>query len=419
MCLISSSVSQTAPDLAIFGLYKTWTQPQRHDAQTQATWFSKAWTDTITQIGSPLTSESSIRTPYCYDKAALQNPAHKFYTPPAYTPPFTSADNFPFATWGDSGSCQRATDGRFDAEGDTGSYLYLIDNGLRSYDHPSWGSFAGRFGPSDPNRPNEYRDVKERTGSPNAGGSGYTPVVGDVPPAGSTVLPKNWTFSRWVPDIQAEYSVHAQWSVTDKYADANHYPKSGVTSGLDVPVVAGRTVSLSGVAYDPDGDNLAYKWWRYADVDTLAGTGTIDVANTKNATFTVPADAKTGDTIHLIFEVSDSPSNPTYTSLKTYKRVVLTVVSYDELSAAVQKWAHDGQLSTEFAENLLAFVDKAREQTAAGNIQPADSALRAFLNHIGNASSKRASAEAKADLVALATTAQGVLREAGGIPADR
>ncbi|MEU0558995.1 nucleoside hydrolase-like domain-containing protein [Dactylosporangium sp. NPDC006015] len=402
-----------------FGLYKTWTQPQRHDAQTQATWFSKAWTDTITQIGSPLTSESSIRTPYCYDKAALQNPAHKFYTPPAYTPPFTSADNFPFATWGDSGSCQRATDGRFDAEGDTGSYLYLIDNGLRSYDHPSWGSFAGRFGPSDPNRPNEYRDVKERTGSPNAGGSGYTPVVGDVPPAGSTVLPKNWTFSRWVPDIQAEYSVHAQWSVTDKYADANHYPKSGVTSGLDVPVVAGRTVNLSGVAYDPDGDNLAYKWWRYADVDTLTGTGTIDVANTKNATFTVPADARTGDTIHLIFEVSDSPSNPTYTSLKTYKRVVLTVVSYDELSAAVQKWTHDGQLSTEFAENLLAFVDKAREQTAARNIQPADSALRAFLNHIGNASSKRASAEAKADLVALATTAQGVLREAGGIPADR
>ncbi|MEU6731524.1 nucleoside hydrolase-like domain-containing protein [Nonomuraea wenchangensis] len=402
-----------------FGLYRTWTQPQRHDAQTQATWFGKAWTDTIAQIGSPLTSESLIRTPYCLDNANIQNPAHKFYTPPVYSPPFTPADDFPFATWGDSGSCQRATDGRFDAEGDTGSFLYLVDNGLRSYDHPSWGGLAGRFGLSDPDRPNEYRDVKERAGSPNAGGSGYTPVEVDVPPAGSTVLPKNWTFSRWVPDIQAAYSVHAQWSVTGRYQDANHHPKSGVTSGLDVPVVPGRTVNLKGVAYDPDGDRLTYKWWRYADVDTLAGTGTIDLANKKDATFTIPADAKTGDTVHLIFEVSDSPGNQPYTSLKTYKRVVLTVVSYDDLSTAVQKWADDGQLSASLARKLRAFVDEAREQTSAGNVQSADGALRAFLHHIGNANSRRASAEAKAALVNLATTLRSVLREGGGIPADR
>jgi Protein of unknown function (DUF1593) len=309
-----------------FGLYRTWTQLQRHDAQTQATWFRKVWTDTITQIGSPLTSESLIRTPYCMDNANLQNPTHKFYTPPVYNPPFTPADNFPFSTWGDSGSCNTQTNGNFDAEGDTGSYLYLIDNGLRSYDNPSWGNWAGRFGLSDPSRPNEYRDVKERTGSPGAGGAGYTPVEVDVPPAGSTVLPKNWTFSRWVPDIQAAYSVHAQWSVADKYEDANHYPRSGVMKRLDRRVVAGKTVKLNGVAYDPDGDDLSYRWWRYADADTHADAGTIEVTATRDATFMVPADAKAGDTFHLIFEVSDSPSNTTYTSLKTYKRVVLTVV---------------------------------------------------------------------------------------------
>ncbi|PZG17584.1 hypothetical protein C1J01_17680 [Nonomuraea aridisoli] len=154
-------------------------------------------------------------------------------------------------------------------------------------------------------------------------------------------------------------------------------------------------------------------------MDTLAGAGTIDLANEKDATFTNPADAKTGDTVHLIFEVSDSPSNPMYTSLKTYKRVVLTVVSYADLSTAVQKWADDGHLSANLAKRLLAFVDKAREQTAAGKVQSADSALRAFLNHISNADSKRVSAEAKAALAALATTLQSALREGGGIPADR
>ncbi|MCP2357130.1 hypothetical protein HD597_004150 [Nonomuraea thailandensis] len=178
----------------------------------------------------------------------------------------------------------------------------------------------------------------------------------------------------------------------------------------------GRTVNLNGVADDPDGDRLTYKWWwRYADVDTLAGTGTIDLANTRDAT----ADARTGDTIHLIFEVSDSPSNPTYTRLKTYRRVVLTVVSYADLSTAVQKWADDGQLSATLVRRLHAFVDKAREQTTAGKVQPTDAALREFLSRIGNADPKRASAEAKAELVALATTLRNVPREGGGIPAGR
>ena len=402
-----------------FGLYRTWTQPQRHGAQTQSTWFSKAWTDTITQVGSPLTAESLIRTPYCFDNANLQNPANKFYTPPVYRKPFTPADEFPFATWGDSGSCQRATDARFDAEGDTGSYLYAVDNGLRSYEHPSWGNLAGRFGPSDPTRPNEYRDVKERTGSPAAGGSGYTPVEVDVPPAGSTVLPKNWAFSRWVPDIQAEYSVRAQWSVSPRYEDANHHPKSGVTSGLDIAVLPGRTVKLNGAAYDPDGDELSFRWWRYADVDTLAGTGTIEVAGAKDATFTVPVDARTGDTIHLIFEVSDSPSNPGYTSLKTYKRVVLTVVSYTALSAAVSRWADGGQLSARLADRLSELVDKSREQTAAGNVRAADGTLRSFLRAIGHARPPQASASARAALIDAATSVRGALRTAGGVPAGR
>jgi hypothetical protein len=105
--------------------------------------------------------------------------------------------------------------------------------------------------------------------------------------------------------------------------------------GLDRRVVAGQSIDLNGVAYDPDGDTLAYKWWRYADADTHPDTGTIDVAATKDTSYTVPANAKPGETIHLIFQVSDAPSRTTYTGLKVYKRLVLTVVSAVDQTAPV------------------------------------------------------------------------------------
>jgi len=307
-----------------FNFYATWTQTQRHTTATQETWFRKTWTDTIVNIGSPLTSESLIRYPFDLSNASIQQPTHKFYTEPVYNLPLTETDNFPFSTWGDSGSRNTSTNGYFYAEGDTPSYLCLVDNGLRNAEDPSWGGWGGRFVKANPDRPNEYRDVTG-SGNQNNGGSSYTPVAVDVPPVNSTVLPKNWTFSRWIPDIQADYSVHAQWSVKDKYEDSNHHPKAGVMNGLDITAAAGSTVNLNGIAYDPDGDELNYKWWRYADADTHADTGTIELSDTKDAMFTVPEDAQIGDTIHLIFEVSDSESNTLYTSLKNYKRVILTV----------------------------------------------------------------------------------------------
>lgn len=293
-----------------FSFYRMWTQPQRHSQKTQDTWFKDAWGDTILGIGSPLTNEALMQVPFNLSNSEIQNPDNKFYTEPVYDASHgqSEADNFPFETWGDSQSRNSKDTHYFEAEGDSPSYFFIMDNGLRSYEDPSWGSWAGRFEKAKPDRPNEYEDVSE-----------------DTVPEGSTVTPANYTFSRWVPDIQAEYSAHAKWSVTSNYKYANHHPKAAVMNGLDLEVTAGETIHLDGVAYDPDGDELTYKWWRYADADTHKDVGTIYIADTEDTDYTVPADAKVGDTIHLIFEVSDSKDNDLYTSLKNYKRVILTV----------------------------------------------------------------------------------------------
>lgn len=148
----------------------------RHSAKTKDTWLRKSWGDTILNIGSPLTNEAMLDVPFDLSNRAITTPEHEeeqtswwgtqkvtvkhnFYSAPEYDESHgqKESDNFPFDTWGD-GRARTSNTGEFLAEGDTPSYFFLINNGLRSYEDPSWGGWAGRFGKADENRPNEYRE---------------------------------------------------------------------------------------------------------------------------------------------------------------------------------------------------------------------------------------------------------------------
>ena len=84
----------------------------------------------------------------------------------------------------------------------------------------------------------------------------------------------------------------------------------------------GRSVTLdAGRTTDPDGDRLTFRWWQYAEADSYAGEVAITNADKAEATFVVPADAKTGDTLQFICEVTDN-GTPTLTH---YARVFVTV----------------------------------------------------------------------------------------------
>jgi hypothetical protein len=80
-----------------------------------------------------------------------------------------------------------------------------------------------------------------------------------------------------------------------------------------------KNVKLSGKATDPDGDALTYHWWQYEEVDTYKGKITLQNAHTANASFKMPSDAKKGETIHLIFAVTDSGKF----KMTRYQRVIV------------------------------------------------------------------------------------------------
>ena len=134
--------------------------------------------------------------------------------------------------------------------------------------------------------------------------------------------PEDHTFPNMAPERNLSEAARMKWSVTPKYADANHYP---VLKGpFDLKAKAGETVTINAKASDPDGDNLTLQWW-YFPVGTYVLTNNaplaVDSPNTAKTTFTVPADAKPGDTIHLVLQAQDD-GDPVLTY---YLRTVITV----------------------------------------------------------------------------------------------
>jgi hypothetical protein len=185
----------------------------------------------------------------------------------------------------------------FISEGDSPAYMYLFDfNGLRSSEDPTYGGWGGRF-------------------APNATGWIDTTDVNTFTGVADRAFPQ----TRWVADLQNDFAARADWGVTPRYRDANHNPRAFVREGVDLSARPGQVVKLHGRGADPDGDKLSYRWWQYTDADTYPGS--VSITGGATASFTVPADAVRGQTIHLVFEVTDGGTP----ALKHYQRVIVTV----------------------------------------------------------------------------------------------
>nr|MCR4766058.1 hypothetical protein [Bacteroidaceae bacterium] len=82
----------------------------------------------------------------------------------------------------------------------------------------------------------------------------------------------------------------------------------------------GEQVKVKAEVADPDGDEVELNWW-IMKVGTYEGEVTIDSVNTAETSLTIPADAKSGDTIHLLLKARDKGTP----ALTRYLRTVITV----------------------------------------------------------------------------------------------
>lgn len=120
-----------------------------------------------------------------------------------------------------------------------------------------------------------------------------------------------------------ELAARADWAISEP-KDCNHAPI--IAKGqLDYTAAPGQTVSLSGSAKDPDGDKLTAKWYVPAASCTYKDGKAegLAVSSEKGwkTSFTVPADAKSGDTLVVNLEVRDNAERP----MTRFAQYVITV----------------------------------------------------------------------------------------------
>lgn len=205
-------------------------------------------------------------------------------------------------------------------EGDSPSFMFLINNGLNNPDHPNWGGWGGRYEFYHPRTEKWFLEPETRPLWTNADDE----VFGFD---GRWHTTNHATIWRWREAYQHDFEARMDWSIKP-YDKANHPPVAKLNHAEYLDAKSGERVELSAEgSTDPDGDNLSYKWFFYEEPGTFtlgtARTGDpvkINDANMANAWFTAPKKGRMG-TMHFIVAVTDHGTP----ALTRYKRVIVNI----------------------------------------------------------------------------------------------
>ena len=199
--------------------------------------------------------------------------------------------------------------GEFLGEGDTATFFNMLDNGLRGYRDDSFGGWGGYLVRDQAAYDAEMRRMMQAFA--NGGG-----MAGGAPARHPPQSP-----SPFVAAAMRDYQARFIWATTPKYKDANHNPRIAMRTPRYIAAKPGQQIKLQATASDPDGNKVALKWWPWKEAGTYAGNLTIPFPDSRNTSFTVPIDAKSGDQIQIIAEATDDGTPP----LTRYDKVVITV----------------------------------------------------------------------------------------------
>lgn len=207
----------------------------------------------------------------------------------------------------------------------TPAFLHSIPNGLRSIESPEYGGWGGRNVKIrnnvwlDPLPDANYKYPEKQWGFSN---SWSKKMENDTTIYGRMIRTRYFKpIWRWLHHIQNDFAARADWCVKD-YNSANHPPVVRLkNTPLNITAKAGSKIKLDAtLTTDPDGDNLSFKWWHYTEAGTYNGNALLESKNAKTK-ITIPHDAQSRATIHMICEVTDSGTP----ALTRYQRVIITV----------------------------------------------------------------------------------------------
>lgn len=226
------------------------------------------------------------------------------------------------------------------AEGDTPSFLYLMQNGLGNRDNPGYGAWGGRYGAINVGGI-RWADTQDTFY--------YTDGVRNETSNKATV-------ARWRDHFQSDFASRIGWTLSPHFADGVHEPVPRI-NGTAGPLPIYLTVNPgdqflfdASATYNPDGGQLDLEWFQHLDANIGAfsrppagvrltlerlDNGAFTPNITSGATDAGFRQFVRGDTVrvtvptaqgyfqyHLLLQVTNNknPANP----VRRYLRVVMT-----------------------------------------------------------------------------------------------
>ncbi|MDL5513531.1 DUF1593 domain-containing protein [Arenibacter sp. M-2] len=209
-------------------------------------------------------------------------------------------------------------------EGDTPSFLGLINNGLSYPEHPEWGGWGGRYELYTPRMQKWFLYPETRPIFSDA----VDEVLGTD---GRWHSGNHETIWRWREDFQNDFAARMDWTILP-YDQANHPPIAKLAHAKNLVAKKGDKILLSAKgSSDPDNDALSYHWSIYEEAGTFSVSSArsgqpVDIENfdQPEAWFTVPTKRVGGSgtgTMHVILKVTDHGTP----RLTRYQRVIVNV----------------------------------------------------------------------------------------------
>lgn len=200
------------------------------------------------------------------------------------------------------------TKGSWLGEGDTFTFMNILNNGLGASNKEYPGGWSGRT--LKPEAAPTYNPF-----------SNDTSKVKDLVISDST-LRRNTekkadeaVYPNFFPAVQNDFAARMQWSVTDIFKDANHAPKITIHIAKQIVTKPGKKIKLDASVIEPDGDNYTVRWWQFSSSINEPQL-VIQQDNSLKATVTIPSNAAKNQKLYLVLEVTDN-STPRLTSYKT------------------------------------------------------------------------------------------------------
>ena len=199
-------------------------------------------------------------------------------------------------------------------EGDTPSFLGLINNGLAWYNSPSYGGWGGRY--------QLYQSYAEADKIWTSSARSRDEILLKD---GRKEASNQATIWRWREAYQHDFAARMDWNVTADYNQANHNPVIILNGNEGKSLAIGKategvqvTLSAKG-SYDPDKDGLSFNWFVYREAGNYSGDLLLENLSGEELSFNMPK-LTSGQELHIILETKDN-GKP---SLSSYRRVILT-----------------------------------------------------------------------------------------------